>query len=189
MPMSHAGAPTHANRHRRFVEGTLLLTLALFSTDAAAACRPIAGLSDLVHDLNRLWRTSVLLCDAVGMRGPRARADVHARRVYIDSRWLDEISWDYGRGAPAGIIAHEWAHVAHRATELQADCLAGFAMSILGFSRRDVRDFAVANSWHASPSHGTSEQRVEAALRGYYDGPVRVSHKELMTGLCPPGVR
>lgn len=188
MPTSHAGATIRANRHRWFAEGILLVTLSFLST-SAAACRPIDGLSDLVHDLNRLWQTSVRLCDAVGMRGPRARADVRARRVYVDSRWLDGIAWDYGRGAPAGIIAHEWAHVAHRATELQADCLAGFAMSVLGFSRRAVRDFAVANSWHAGPSHGTSEQRVEAALRGYYDGPVRISHRDLMRGLCPPGVR
>jgi hypothetical protein len=178
-----------APRTKRAVLHWFALFYAVFFLRTAEACQPIGGLHGFAAELNELFHSNVRLCDAFGKKGPRAWANVKARRVNVDSSWLDNIALEYGSGAAFGFLAHEWAHVVFRASELQADCLAGFALRELRFPRGAVRDFTIANSWHAGPTHGTPEQRVNAAERGYYESRGRISRRDLLTRLCPRGVR
>jgi hypothetical protein len=171
----------------------LALATAWLSGTAHAQCVPVTHAADDYRALSAFWGTTFPLCrlaDGVG----NAFADRSKAIVMADQAWLDRIATQYGPWAATGILAHEWGHMVQglvqgTAAELQADCLAGVFMKGAGLSWQTVEQFAAVN-WNEggdpywTPSgHGTSEQRMLAARRGYYGyygqtGPALVA-------LCP----
>lgn len=91
-------------------------------------------------------------------------------------------NWSQGEYAVAGVMAHEWAHVAqlkngcNLATmqkELHADFLAGYFFGKRQFLADGLNNFATTlynmgdrNFWDPN-HHGTPEQRVQAMKAGY----------------------
>ena len=86
---------------------------------------------------------------------------------------------EFGPGAVAYIVAHEFGHAMQNrfdaypkgpASELQADCFAGVLINIgsdaLGVTRRDVLDMSLAAYGIGSTSHGTGAQRSYALMAG-----------------------
>ena len=86
---------------------------------------------------------------------------------------------EFGPGAVAYIIAHEFGHAMQNrldafpkgsASELQADCYAGILINIgsdqLGITRKDVLDMSLAAYEVGSTSHGTGAQRSYALMAG-----------------------
>lgn len=112
---------------------------------------------------------------------------VHDQTLYLDVGASGQFSFGalYPRldVAVATIMAHEWAHHVQNVrgllrfrsseadVELQADCLAG--LFVRHGARRGLIDPNDVNEgitvgWHAGgASHGSSQQRVEAFLRGF----------------------
>lgn len=159
----------------------------------AAACAPLPHATGDQMALNRFWGRSVRLC-----RLPNGSEDVFAdpngNRVMADQQWLDDIARRYGGWAATGILAHEWGHIVQgdvegTAAELQADCLAGVFMRGIGQPRWTVEQFAASNfsagdaDWRVD-GHGTPNQRVNAALRGYgrYAGDKNMA---MLQKICP----
>lgn len=167
------------------------------SAMAADRCRPVPHGADDAAMLNAFWGLSVRLC-----RLPDGSADAYADAdegvVKVDQSWLDAIARRYGSWAATGILAHEWGHIVQgdvpgTAGELQADCLAGLFMRGTGQPRWAVEQFAASNfdsgdaDWQED-GHGTADQRVAAALRGYahYAGDRRLAALEQA---CPARAR
>lgn len=86
---------------------------------------------------------------------------------------------EFGPGAVAYIIAHEFGHAMQNrfdaypkgsASELQADCYAGILINIgsdeLNITRKDVLDMSLAAYGIGSSSHGTGAQRSYALMSG-----------------------
>jgi hypothetical protein len=170
----------------------LTTSIALLTSNQVVACGSVAEYDqDWAARLNSFWKVRGRICDKPNIR--EAAAYPNRRLVLVDSLWLAELSADYGYGAAEGVIAHEWAHLIQPRyrrpieRELQADCLAGFAMGALGLSRQELDNFARASFYHGDYSfHGTPAQRANAAWRGY-DAVGRFSYLELMSRVCPPG--
>ncbi len=154
------------------------LVCTLAPSIAAADCGPVPHAANDYNALSRFWGTTVSLCRAPDGTG-NAYADRDHGVVWADQAWLDGVASRYGNWAAVGILAHEWGHIVQgnvgsgTAAELQADCLAGVFLRGAGLPPESVREFAAVN-WNEGgdpywtpDGHGTSSQRVTAALRGY----------------------
>ncbi len=105
--------------------------------------------------------------------------------IYITRQHI-QMAYQHGDAALAYILTHEYAHAVQTigrfrprtitATELQADCLAGYYMGVIPnvtFDRQDIQeiatlayqigDFEFNNEQH----HGTPQQRTQAVLTGF----------------------
>jgi hypothetical protein len=147
--------------------------------DDAPVCRPIPEASTAVSALNAFWRRAVRLCESPDP-DESAVALPEYQTVEANRRWLAQVARDYGAPAAIGILAHEWAHMAHPsmsgpAGELYADCLAGAFLRWNGYGKAAVERFALL-SLHSGDdgeslrSHGSGRQRRAAVLRGYGQG-------------------
>jgi uncharacterized protein len=110
--------------------------------------------------------------------------------IYITQQHI-KMAYQYGDAALAYILAHEYAHAAQIAggsrlrnitkIELQADCLAGYYMSVMpdvSFDDKDmeeiaeiafrVGDYEFNNRQH----HGTPKERALAVLTGFRDAQI-----------------
>ena len=172
-----------------------LLFLAPFIPSPASAqqCLLVDHASEYQVELNSFWGTAIPVCQLEpGMGGASA---LPADGVVVaDQDWLDEMADRHGNWAATGILAHEWGHmvqgpVSGTAAELQVDCLAGVFLGGMGLPPETIREFAEANFFNADAQsslggHGTSQQRVTAAWRGYslYNGD---RNPAVLVAICP----
>ena len=142
-------------------------------------CRPIPEAASAVTALNAFWNRNVHLCQLLD-DADSAYARPEYQLVEANRRWLADIRRDYGAPAAVGILAHEWAHLAHPAlsgpqAELHADCLAGAFLRWAGFGQKAIERFALL-SLHSGDgvqgprTHGSGPERRAAVLRGYRIG-------------------
>jgi hypothetical protein len=170
---------------RRSAESHVLFTLlaVLLAPAASVACPPADEWEWLERDLNRFWRSRVVLCysEDSGARGSRGR-------VFADFDWLNGRDRQFGPGTAIGILAHEWGHAVFGATELQSDCLAGFAMRYLNVPYWQFANFLRQSAFEGAPNHGTGIERRNAVARGYsFVG--NFSREKLLSRVCPRGRR
>lgn len=178
---------------RTFLAGLIGFFLLAPSSADAQGCAPVPNAAEDQAALNWFWNVAIPLC-----RIPTGSANAYANRlarvVFADQDWLDQIANHHGSWAATGILAHEWGHIVQgpvsgTAAELQADCLAGVFMRGAGLTQENVRQFAQANFFAGDAEwsfggHGTSAQRVTAAIRGYtyYTGN---RHPAVLLAICP----
>jgi uncharacterized protein len=105
--------------------------------------------------------------------------------IYITQQHI-KMAYQYGDAALAYILAHEYAHAAQIAggsrlrnitqIELQADCLAGYYMSVMpdvSFDDKDIEEiariaFQVGDyEFNNRQHHGTPKERALAVLTGF----------------------
>jgi uncharacterized protein len=105
--------------------------------------------------------------------------------IYITQQHI-KMAYQYGDAALAYILAHEYAHAAQIAggsrlrnitqIELQADCLAGYYMSVMpdvSFDDNDIEEiariaFQVGDyEFNNRQHHGTPKERALAVLTGF----------------------
>ena len=155
----------------------LTLLILLLSGKSYGQCYPVPHANQERIALNTFWGTNIPIC-RLQPGTNNAYANRNQGVVLVDQNWLDGIANQFGSYAATGILAHEWGHMIQgpfsgTAAELQADCLAGVFMRGRGLSWQTVEQFAMSNAFagdgHWSLNgHGTSNQRVTAARRGYY---------------------
>jgi len=167
-------------------------TIGSESAKSGQSCYPVNDATPHQSRLNAFWGLNVRVCGDNSLNG--AMAYRQSATVIIDPQWMLNMGQQFGSWAPVGILAHEWGHVVQNtpsgtAAELQADCLAGVFMRGAGLSVNAVQQFASANflagDGHWSPTgHGTGQQRVTAALRGFQGFQPNMNQYQLLT-LCP----
>jgi uncharacterized protein len=105
--------------------------------------------------------------------------------IYITQQHI-KMAYQYGDAALAYILAHEYAHAAQvvggsrlrniTQIELQADCLAGYYMSVMpdvSFDDKDIEEiariaFQVGDyEYNNRQHHGTPKERALAVLTGF----------------------
>ncbi len=110
--------------------------------------------------------------------------------IYITRQHI-KMAYQYGDAALAYILAHEYAHAAQIAggsrlrnitkIELQADCLAGYYMSVMpdvSFDDKDIEEiaeiaFQVGDyEFNNRQHHGTPKERALAVLTGFRDAQI-----------------
>lgn len=155
--------------------------LALLPT-TSFACPPADEWEWVENELNQLWRTRVDLCFQ-----PSGGAKGRPGRVLANFDWLHRMDARFGRGTAVGILAHEWGHAVFNASELQSDCLAGFALRNIA-PYWQFQNFVNASYFQGSPRHGFGIQRRNAVARGYSHGGSH-TRQELLTAVCPKGTR
>jgi hypothetical protein len=156
------------------------------------SCASVPHATEELRNLNAFWRLNVQLCLAP-FGTNNAYAQRSENRVYADQDWLDSIASRFGSFAATGILAHEWGHIAQGntapgvATELQADCLAGAHLRWAGLSEQILNQFVASNYYAGGGDHGTGQQRVNAAKRGYFgfDPTKAVLYTDLISTICP----
>jgi hypothetical protein len=175
-----------------------LLTSVLAAPAARPTVRTATGCVELepavaaiADQLNRFWRAegAARLCGTAA-RGPGSHYHPSEQTIYFDPAQLRQALKKFSvmdaNHLTWYVLAHEWGHhVQHRwalrnrpaghagsASELQADCLAGYFMGRRGFLDRTHRlVFASAGqldsgSWQEPGSQGTADARGWAYLRG-----------------------
>jgi len=169
---------------RRSAKSHVLVTLlaVLLAPATSLACPPADEWEWLERDLNRFWGSRVVLCHSQDSRARGSRG-----RVVANLDWLNGMDRQFGPGTAIGILAHEWGHAVFGATELQSDCLAGFAMRYLDIPYWQFENFLRQSVFMGAPNHGTGIQRRNAVARGYsFAGNVS---RERLSGVCPRGRR
>ena len=155
----------------------------LLAPTATVACPPADEWESHERDLNRFWHSHVDLCYSDDSRARGGRG-----RVFADFDWLNGMDRQFGRGTAVGILSHEWGHAVFGATELQSDCLAGFAMRHLNVPYWQFANFLRQSVFKGTPDHGTGIERRNAVARGYsFVG--KFSRAELLSRVCPRGRR
>jgi hypothetical protein len=159
-----------------------VLLAALFALTAPGlvqySCPPVDHAFDDYPRLNRFWGVGVSLC-RLGPGTNNAYADRQAGAVWADQDWLDGVPKRHGNWAATGILAHEWGHIVQgnveggAAAELQADCLAGVYFKGMGLPLGAINQYVDVNwseggdQFLSLDGHGTGQQRVNAARKGY----------------------
>ena len=153
------------------------IVIGLVTNKLGAQCNPVTHAADDLQALNGFWGTRIPICQ-ISPGSNNAYADRPRGVVWADQTWLDGMAMRFGNWAATGILAHEWGHMVQgnvqgTAAELQADCLAGVFMRGAGLPWQTIEQFATSNFFAGDAEwsfggHGTGQQRVNAAHRGYY---------------------